>query len=117
MKSEYEQILNDLNEDDESEEYRKKIEENLIYIGTFGLDDPVRDGVRTSIEEIMLGKANLEKDNDDDFVKVMQQEVNIRMLSGDHIETCRRVAIETGIINENEAYDAGVVISAKEFND
>jgi len=33
------------------------------------------------------------------------------MMTGDHIETARRVAVQSGIITEEEMYDEGVVIT------
>ena len=33
----------------ESQEFRDFLEQNLVYIGTFGLEDPIRDDVDKSI--------------------------------------------------------------------
>ena len=40
---------------EESMEFREAIERKLIYIGTFGLDDPLRDKVTESVELIRYG--------------------------------------------------------------
>jgi len=41
--------------------------------------------------------------------------VNVRMTSGDHLETCRAVAVQSGIITEEESHEPGVVITGAEF--
>jgi Ca2+-transporting ATPase len=49
----------------------------------------------------------------------MQQayQVNIRMMTGDHIETAKYVAIQSGLISEEEADEEGVVIDATQFRE
>jgi magnesium-transporting ATPase (P-type) len=37
------------------------------------------------------------------------------MISGDHLETSRQVAIQTGIITKAEAYQPGVCMTGEEF--
>jgi|APSaa5957512535_1039671.scaffolds.fasta_scaffold88754_2 magnesium-transporting ATPase (P-type) len=39
----------------ESDEFRESIQSPLVYLGTFGLDDPVREDVGKSIELIKYG--------------------------------------------------------------
>jgi len=39
------------------------------------------------------------------------------MISGDHIETCKAVAVNCGIITEEESNEPGVVILGDEFRD
>jgi magnesium-transporting ATPase (P-type) len=44
------------NHDEESKEFRKWCEADLIYLGTFGMNDPVRPNVYETIETIKFGK-------------------------------------------------------------
>jgi magnesium-transporting ATPase (P-type) len=37
------------------------------------------------------------------------------MVTGDHIETARYVAIKSGLISENEAKEDGVIITGAQF--
>lgn len=39
------------------------------------------------------------------------------MISGDHIETCKSVAVQSGIITEEESNEPGVVITGDEFRE
>jgi len=39
----------------ETEEFRQHLEQDLIYLCTFGLDDPLRKGVQASIAAIRYG--------------------------------------------------------------
>lgn len=57
----------------------------FTWIGAFGLKDPLRTNVKDSIKYAR-----------DDM------QLSIRLISGDHIETARTVAIQCGIIRENE---------------
>ena len=41
--------------DIESKEFRSELEQDLIYIGTFGLEDPLRDNVEDTINQIRYG--------------------------------------------------------------
>lgn len=92
-----------------------EIENNLTYLATFGLEDKLRKDVSEDVQKIKFG--NISNINDDDFTEQSQlnMEVNIRMLSGDHIDTCRNIAIQAGIITEAEAWEEGIVITAKQF--
>lgn len=72
-------VLPHVNED--SPEYRKIFESDLIYLGTFGLEDQIRDEAKKEIEELKM------EDSDD-----KQKGVQIKMISGDHIETAKYVA-------------------------
>lgn len=40
------------NVDEDSLEYRNVFESDLIYLGTFGLDDPIRPGIKEDINMI-----------------------------------------------------------------
>lgn len=107
------QVYNQLRSsyDEESEEFRAEVERELIYIGTFGLNDPLRDRVEESIQLIRYGQLI----NTESPMNEASQQVNVRMVSGDHIETCRKVALMSSIISEDELHEEGVVITGEEF--
>lgn len=42
----------------ESPEFRHEIESDLIYLCTFGLDDPLRESIEETIQLIKFGHAN-----------------------------------------------------------
>lgn len=63
------------------------------------------------MKKIYNEEDNYEEQND------LHIEVNVRMLSGDHIDTCRNIAVQAGIITEAEAFEEGVVIEAAKFRD
>lgn len=122
---------------EESKQFRDEIERELVYLGTFGLYDPLRKDVEYSVEMIRFGKVvNYMNDSFDQgqgagvdeeqytAIGRRQQEslnqtaqVNVRMISGDHIETCRKVALQAHIISEDELHDEGVVITGEQFRE
>jgi len=83
----------------ESDEFREDIQSGLIYLGTFGLEDPVREDVDKSIQLIKYGTLLGEKV---DRKKGAKNQVNIRMITGDHMQTALHVALQVGIITEEE---------------
>jgi len=95
----------------ESEEFRFEIEKDLIYMATFGLNDPLRDDIQSAVHMIRYGHKEVEAG------KMENYQVNIRMITGDHIETARAVAIETGILSFEESQEEGVVITGEQFRD
>ena len=64
---------------------RDVLEQNLIFIGVFALQDDLRDKVLRSVQ--YARKGNL----------------TVRMVSGDNLETAKAVAIQAGIVTEEEA--------------
>ena len=44
--------------DVESEEFRNELENDLIYLATFGMDDPLRPDIEESIQFIRHGSAD-----------------------------------------------------------
>lgn len=56
-----------------------------MFIGAFGLRDPLRPNV--------LGCVNYARD---------QAELNVRLVSGDHIDTARAVARKAGILRDED---------------
>lgn len=97
---EYQMLMNRFHNDVEAPGFRENIEYELNYIGTFGLRDPVRDNVMACVELIKFGRElkHLVVNDSEEDVQICQ-EVNVRMLSGDHIETCRQIAYKAGIIS------------------
>lgn len=67
----------------------------MTYLCTFGLEDPVRNGLNSDVKRLQYGKDIADVD-----VSTSKAEVTVRILTGDHPETARHVAIEAGIITE-----------------
>ena len=88
-------IINDFGQ--ESDQFERAIINNLTYVCTFGLKNDLRENAVSSISLIRYG---ISKPN-----TTITDQVKVRMVSGDHIETCRRVALDAGIINKEEAED------------
>ncbi|PVU90055.1 hypothetical protein BB561_005048 [Smittium simulii] len=63
---------------------RKDAEKNMIYIGMVGIYDPPRPESKDSVRRCF--KAG----------------INVRMLTGDHLETAKAIAKKVGIIPDNE---------------
>lgn len=72
----------------------------MTYLATFGLDDPIRSTVQESIQLIKYGTTIYE--NIDMNTKGIKNQVNIRMVTGDHIDTAIQVAMRVGIISFDE---------------
>lgn len=96
-------VLPHVNED--SKEYRKIFESDLIYLGTFGLEDKIREGVKTQIEDLRL----------DGTEEAKAKGVQIKMITGDHPETAKFVALQAGIISESEPDSDKVVMTGEDF--
>ena len=94
----------------ESPEFREAIENDLIYLATFGMKDPLRENMMDSIHLIRYG-YHFDKDKP----QPDKDQVSIRMMTGDHIETARETAVQAGIISPDEAHEDGVVISSETF--
>lgn len=91
----------------EGEEFRVELENDLIYLGTFGLDDPLRDDIDQSIRYIRYGQLDADENEGN--------QVNIRMVSGDHLECAKKVALQTGIIRHEELNLNGIAMTGNEF--
>jgi len=76
---------------DESDEFRNEIESNLTYLCTFGLEDPLREGVRDSITAIRCASSDVPDAGSEG--KKIKKDVNVRMVTGDHLETAKWVAV------------------------
>jgi magnesium-transporting ATPase (P-type) len=76
----------------ESEEFRAYLESDLEYVASFGLkDDVVRDHTVKPIKDLRNdGDAN------------QKGTVKVRIVTGDMLETAKAVALDVGIINNEE---------------
>ena len=63
----------------------------MVYVCTFGLEDKIRDNVAESIKAIRSAPDTNEKTGADG--KKVKKDVNVRMVTGDHLETAKWVAI------------------------
>lgn len=83
-------------------EFEQVLDDNQIqftFLGAFGLKDPIRENVQSMVNAVK-----------------QRGFVNVRMISGDHYETAKRVAIKAGIITEQEARDkTNCVMDAEDF--
>jgi Ca2+-transporting ATPase len=80
---------------------REVLESALIYVGFVAIRDPVRDDVREALAECK-GAG-----------------INVKMITGDNVETARAIAIETGLLDHEHApVDAthGAVMTSDHFN-
>ena len=94
----------------ESKEFREGIEHGLVYLCTFGLEDPLRESILETCQIIKYG--HYEKDINESNKAAT---VNIKMVTGDHIETAKKVALACGIITAEEANDHSIVMSGADF--
>lgn len=79
---------------EESADFRAELEKDLIYLSTFGLEDPLNEGIQDSVDYIAHGHPDLKHNADNN-----KKNVNIRMVSGDHINTAMAVAYQAGILD------------------
>jgi len=80
-----------------NESDRYIIEEDLVFVAAFGLNDDLRDGVKNSIE------------------KLRSASINTRMISGDNIHTAVACAIKAGILMEGEENQPMRCMTGEEF--
>ena len=77
-----------------SEEDRTYVEKDLNFIGLFALHDAIRDKVNKSVQVAQRGQ------------------IKVRMVSGDHIETAKAVAVQAGIMYDPSKY---LCLTGEEF--
>jgi len=70
---------------------REKLESDLTAIGIFGLEDPLRDDIETSIK------------------KVKAAGLKVIMCTGDNLDTAKAISKQAGILDEEEAKDLSVI--------
>jgi len=96
----------------ETAECRDAIEKDLVYVSTFALKDPLRPNIEQSVQKIRYGRVfDQTADSNEPY------QVNIRMMTGDHLQTARAIAIQCGIINDEEANEEDVVMTGAEFRE
>lgn len=95
--------------DQESKEFKDALLTNMHYLCTFGMHDPLREHVTESIKLIKYGNKDI------DVTKGTKNSVNVRMVTGDHMETAMRIAIDAGIITQEERLKDNVVLTGEEF--
>ena len=99
----------------ESSEFRSEIENDLVYLCTFGLDDPVREDIAETVSFLRFGNDIKKEEKLEKKKKSHGSTVNLKMVTGDHIETARYVGIQSGIVTEQEVNEDGVVMTGEEF--
>jgi P-type Ca2+ transporter type 2B len=95
---EYE-TLKAANNNFKTEQDREILENNLTIIGIYALQDPLRDEIIDSVHKCKLAG------------------INVRMVTGDNIDTAKAIAIEAGIVSREEADNKYVCMEGKEFRD
>lgn len=88
-----------MHDNEESIRFREDMEKDLTYVGTFALEDPLRDNIEESVNLIRFG-CHIQNEYEKAEIR---NEVKVRMISGDHIETCKSVAVQCGIISDEES--------------
>lgn len=82
-----------------SEKDREVLEKDLTVVGIFALADPLRPEIIESVK------------------KCKQAGINIRMVTGDNIETAKAIAIEAGLVTKEEARQEFVCMEGKQFRE
>ena len=95
----------------ESDDFRNELENDLIYLGTFGMEDPLRTKIGEAIQYIRYGQLETAGE------QAEGNQVNIRMVTGDHIETAKAVAVLTGIVKPEELQLNGIAMTGDQFRD
>ena len=94
----------------EDDSFRREFESELIYLGTFGLEDRIRPEIDEPINLIKYGHT--------DTAAETPTQVNVRLVSGDHLETCKAIALRTGIVKgENELKMESTAMTGAEFRE
>ena len=82
----------------------------MIYLGTFGFEDPLNLAINKTVQLIRYGKKL-----EDDELPPDKDQVQVRMITGDHILTAKKIAIDAGIISEAESNTDGLVLTGDEY--
>ncbi|ESQ47569.1 hypothetical protein EUTSA_v10022129mg, partial [Eutrema salsugineum] len=83
--------------EEEEEEKKKLKEENLTLLGIVGIKDPCRPGVKKAVEDCQFAG------------------VSIKMITGDNIFTARAIAVECGILTQEDETNKEAVLEGEEF--
>lgn len=82
-----------------SEKDREVLESSLTVLGIFGLQDPLRDEIIESVK------------------KCHAAGINVRMVTGDNLDTAKAIAIEAGIVSREQANEEFVCMEGKDFRE
>lgn len=92
---------------EDSPQYRNIFESDLIYLGTFGLIDPLRENIKETINLLQYGVEEPEPK--------APKAVTVRIISGDHLETAKKMAVDAGIVSQNDINVEGIALTGEEF--
>jgi len=95
---EYEVLMRQ-NNDFKTEKDREVLEQNLTIVGIFALQDPLRPEIKDSVQQC-FGAG-----------------INIRMVTGDNLDTAKAIAVEAGIIRAEDADKEFVCMEGKQFRE
>jgi len=76
-------------------EDRKKLINELCYLCTFVIRDEVRDGIPEAVNDLV------------------QNKIQVYMVTGDSVETAKKIALDSGIISAAEMQDPNCVITGE----
>lgn len=96
--AEYEQLKYE-NNNFEKEEDREVLEQDLIAVGIFGLQDPLRPDIEESIK-VCQGAG-----------------IKVIMCTGDNLDTAKAISINAGIITEDQLKEPYACMTGQEFAD
>jgi Ca2+ transporting ATPase len=82
-----------------NEHDREIVEEDLIFVAGFGIEDTLREKVGVSV------------------LSLKQAGVTVRMISGDNLLTATRAAVQAGIINEGQRMNDEVCMNGEDLMD
>ena len=82
-----------------SEKDREVLESSLTLIGIFGLQDPLIDEIVDSVKRCHAAG------------------INVRMVTGDNLDTAKAIAIEAGIVTAEDAEKPYVCMEGREFRE
>jgi len=91
--------MKDANNGFAGEADREVLEQNLTMIGIYAIQDPLRDEVIPSVR--ICHRAG----------------INIRMVTGDNIDTAKAIALEAGILTEAQKDRKYAVMDGKTFRE
>lgn len=90
------------NSDFKSTDDRASVEVDLTMIGVFGLQDPLRPGIPDAVQRCKLSG------------------INVRMVTGDHIDTALAIARQAGVVTQEDLQnneDGYLCMTGKQFRE
>lgn len=82
-----------------AESDREVLENNLTIVGIYALYDPLRDEIIESVK------------------KCHRAGINIRMVTGDNIDTAKAIAVEAGLVSAEDVDKQYVSMEGREFRE